>query len=434
MPLLFVAILALVFIPFTILAQTDSQSVQAQCFDTLKENMGEVDTFASGTEYLEQLSYQDLEPKFSKKYKTLSSFGTSISVDEARFATRLHSFGESTGYIHPPQTIFPDSYRSESWSTTTKQNIVAEEYIIDDSGVEHFIGCFFARMTSADLMAVTADNYTGGVPGMSFLKVAPDQSYKAWYSQTTFLDRATQPSVTWDNMFIYPQKTTNPYFNKYDLAETYPSVGVTGFGFLGLLGQSRSEAREENVNESREQEVTQDVEVEVQQPATPVVPSSAINTFPLAAYFEAVQNEFPEFAKLLSVRGTIKYGTFIEIISNPSPDPEIAKFFNVTFSSPVLQSYFLNKSVAMEGVESISNPELDRLLLLVQNGDWTIQKIKQGSSIDTLVFSLPETEVVSYPATSESPQAHYQYQLIIAVCLSTILIIIYLVRQRKKLI
>jgi hypothetical protein len=153
----------------------------------------------------------------------------------------------------------------------------------------------------------------------------------------------------------------------------------------------------------------------------------------VAQYFDAIQIKFPEFANLLSIGGTIKYGTLKSILSNPNPNPELIKFLNVAFNSPELNSYYLNKNIPEEGVESFANPELDRLLLLVQNGDWAIEKIEQGNSIDTLVFNSPADEITQPPIVPEQPQSPYQYLAVIGVGLAFIIIMVLLLRSRKEL-
>ncbi len=413
------------------LVEAEEQSIQERCFTALKQNMSEVGVFGDGVEYLEKVTYPDLEVQFSEKYKTLSSFGSPIVIDEPRFVTRLHSFGEQTGYIHPPQTFFPDSQKSEVWSAPAKQNIIGEEFIIDSLGVEHFISCFFVRMTANDLQAVTADRYMGDGPGLSLMKVSSDQSYKAWYASTPSFDRAMLPLVNWEKMFIYPQVANNSYFNKYAVAEAYPAFRVDNFSFLSPLSpQITADAA---IAGGRGELVSED---QNRLPATSSESVAGPEKYPLAQYFEAVKKLFPEFASDLSIRGVVSYDTFKEIITNPNA--EMAKFLNIAFVSPELSTYFLHKNTPVNGVESFANSELDRLLLLVQNGEWTVNKIKEGASLDTLVYESSETVInPTLPTTAQTQgQLSFVQRYLLAISVGSVLLISMLLLWsfRKKVI
>lgn len=402
-------------------AQAPEVSVEEQCYVTLKDNMRETTMLVGGAEYLDKLSYQDLESQFSKKYKTLSSLGVGIGIDEPRFATRLFSFGEPTGYVHPPQTIFPDSQQSEAWSTTTKQYIMAEEYIIDDAGTEHFLSCFFIGMTAPDLLNVTAENYIADAPGISLLKMAPDKSYKAWYASVPSFAKGMEPLVTWEKMFIYPQAATNPYFDKYTVAEAYPANAVEDFSVLQFLGRQYLKVEEFDQNTNSVVTKYMDIESgeELTTPASilPVVRSGVNRVHPLTSYYQAIEAAFPEFAKLLSVSGTIKFNTFIELVTGQNQNPELAKFMDAFMRAGQYNEYYKLKQDPKTN-DSAESPLFDRVIPLLQHGEWTVAKLKAGAQFDTLVYAEEAPAVPVTPAPETAP-SKLVYVLALLVALLT---------------
>ena len=140
MPLLFLALVALIFNPLTSHAQVGDTAVQAQCFDTLKGNLLEATLFEEPLLVLADLTYEDVQRQFSEKKSTLQSFF--ITVDEPILSTRIASFGRQTGYTHPPKSIFPSYLESETWGGPVKEYVIGEEYVTDPNGVEHFVDCF----------------------------------------------------------------------------------------------------------------------------------------------------------------------------------------------------------------------------------------------------------------------------------------------------
>ena len=55
-----------------------------------------------------------------------------------------------------PSRPTPDA---DLWIAPAKQNIFSEEYVIDEKGQRHFLGCAIFTISSDDLMNVTSENY-----------------------------------------------------------------------------------------------------------------------------------------------------------------------------------------------------------------------------------------------------------------------------------
>lgn len=214
-------------------AQEPDTSVQAQCFATLKENMKEVSAFSVPLNLISTTTYTDISSKFGPVRKTLQSFD--ITVDKNILGIRLYSFGNQTGYVHPPKSVLPVSSKSETWGDSIKEYIIAEEYITDQQGKEHFTNCLFLQVASDNLLQVTQDNYAYDMPSISLTKDIKDGQYKTWYNEITSFNYQNKPFVTWKKLFVYPKATQNTYFNRYDVFNTYPTNKVTNFNVLDFF-------------------------------------------------------------------------------------------------------------------------------------------------------------------------------------------------------
>lgn len=385
---IFAAAILIAVVPGSVFAQGAGVTQEEQCYDTLKANMAETSLWNDALSQIATTTYADLA--FSPKYKNLSSFG--IETDQGVITMRLFSFGRQTGYQHPPEFPFPSSYKSDEWTTPSKEYIIAEEYVTDPQGSEHFLDCAFIQIASDDLMGVTRDRYFYDGAGISLTKDASDGSYKAWYSENPSFDYQDKPFVTWKRLFIYPQSTRNSYFDKYDVADAYPANKVSSLDVLGFLANSPIQVEDYNrdTGTSTIKYLVQDARGNVTQvdpPAAlmPVAPTGIdIPAFPLASYYQAIENQFPDFAKLLSIRGSLKYDTFKQLIIEPNLNPEVGKFLSALTNYQQLASYYLAKQQSAKNGMTITNPDLDGLLYAMQNGDAAVQALENGATLATL--------------------------------------------------
>ncbi len=357
------------------------QSSRAQCFSTLKDNLTEAGIFTDPLVELNKMSYQDIEPKFSQNYKSLTSFG--IELDKGNIEMRVYSFGQQTGYIHPPKLPFPSSYESDTWIGPTKEFIVAEEYVIDASAQKHFITCSFFSIGAEDLLKVTRENYSYDGAMVSLAKTASDSSYKAWYSKNTSFDYQDKPFVNWTRLFIYPKSTQNTYFDKYSVADAFPANKVQSFDVLKFFLKNIIEIRDyDEAGAAQVKYLTPDsngnfVEANNPQELLPINPEGVNKMFPLATYYQAIQNHFPEFASTLSLRGTLKYDTYKQLLSAQKVNPEIGKLLSTLTDPRQLARYSLDKeSKAQQGME-VSDPEMDKILSEVKDVDAIVSRISQ---------------------------------------------------------
>ncbi len=431
---IFTVLSLVILIPQLVFAQT-SPSVQEECFTLLLENMKETTLMETEVEYLSELSYSELESEFSKKYKTTSSLGVGIGLDEPHFSTRLFSFGEPTGYTYPRSSFLPESTKSEAWSTTTRQYIVAEEFVTDLSGNEHFIGCFFIGIEGADLLSLTSDNYAGDMPGISLFKVAGDASYKAWFAETPSVDKAGKPLVTWNKVFVYPQATKNSYFDKYTVAEAFPANKVVDFSVLSFLSKDfvKVEDFDENTGLAHKyfDPVTNE-ELDAPEELRPVMGDGIDLIYPYATYYQAIEAAFPEFGSLLSIRGTLKYKTFIELVTSAESNPELQKFMDAFARFDQYNQYYKIKQGTNAAVAE--SPEFDRIIPLLQNGDWTVAKIKEGATFETLVYQVLKSEVASVDNEIKSDNKSERFTPYVLLLIPVLLGVYLLYRWRKGVV
>ncbi len=379
---LFSLVGVLLVVPFFVgAAPTSDQSSRAQCFSTLKENLTEAGIFTEPLLELNKMSYQDIEPKFSQNYKGLTSFG--IELDKGNIEMRVYSFGRQTGYIHPPKLPFPSSYKSDAWIGPTKEFIVAEEYVVDPSEQRHFIDCAFFSIEADDLSKVTRENYAYDGAMVSLTKTAPDSSYKAWYSENISFDYQDNPFVNWKRLFIYPKSTQNAYFDKYSVADAFPANKVQSFDVLKFFFEDLIVIHEyDETGAAQVRYMTHDskdnlVEANTPKELLPINPEGVNKLFPLATYYQAIEDHFPEFAKALSLRGTLKYNTYKELLSVQNVNPEIWKLLSALRDHRQLAKYSLDKeSKANQGME-VSDPEMDRILSEVKDADAVVSRISQ---------------------------------------------------------
>lgn len=117
--------------------------------------------------------------------------------------------------------------------------------------------------------------------------------------------------------------------------------------------------------------------------------------YPRATYYQAIEKKFPEFGSLISMKGSVKYSTFKKIMFEKNPNPEAIKFLQLVGNSTKLDAYYFDTNKK-------TDPELDRLISLVQNGDWTIGKILNGENLATIHYGQDKTEGQDIKETSDN--------------------------------
>ena len=379
-------------VPSLASAQTSASSDQAtrtQCFATLKENMAEAEIFSEPLTTLATTTYADIEPKFSAYYKNLSSFG--VETDKGDLEMRMYSFGRLTGYVHPPKMPFPSSYKSDMWSEPTKEFIVAEEYAVDPTAQKHFIDCVFFSLGGDDLSKITRENYAYDGAMVSLIKTPPDNSYKAWYSENTSFDYKNNPFVDWRRLFIYSRSTQNSYFDKYDVADAFPANKVQSFGILKfflnnlITVQDYDQTGVATVKYMTPNGSGKLVQINAPKEVLPINPEGVNNIFPLTTYYQAIEDHFPNFAKDLSLRGTLKYDTFKQLILEQNLNPETGKLVSAIIDPRQIVAYGLDKESKEKQGMNVSDPEKDGLLLAARDADTAVKLLTQkGVTLENL--------------------------------------------------
>jgi len=356
--------------------------VRSQCFATLKENMSEAKIFSKPLEELQKLTYETLEPKFSENYKQLSSFG--LELDKGIIEMRVYSFGRQTGYIHPPDLPLPSSTKSDKWESATKEFIVAEEYVTDQEDKKHFLNCVFFSIGSENLLDVKNERYLYDGEMTSLAKVAKDGSYKAWYSENISFDYNDKPFVEWKRLFVYPKLTQNDYFNRYDIAEVFPANSVESFEVLEFFLLQTMKIQDIDASGlTKTKYLTQDkdgkmVEIEAPKEFSPFVASAQSEFeayFPLANYYQAIENMFPKFAERLFVRGTLKYDTFKKLFLIKEDNKEAKDLFFGLNDYRSLAAYYSDKNNKEKEGMKVSDPEKDALLVTLSDAESVAQKL-----------------------------------------------------------
>ncbi|TAN36672.1 hypothetical protein EPN27_01495 [Patescibacteria group bacterium] len=372
-----ILIFGIILFPFVSLAS--EQDVRAQCFSTLRENMEEAKIFSTPLQELKKMSYGELEPMFSVNYKNLSSFG--IEIDRGDLEMRLYSFGEQTGYVHPLDLPIPASIKSDKWKEPAKEFIVAEEFIVDQESKKHFLNCAFFTISSSDLLGVTSDRYLYDGPAISITKVSKEGDYKAWYSENISYDYSNKPFVTWKRLFIYPKLTQNDYFNRYDVAEVFPANKAESFDVLKFFLEPILQIQEYDSAGSLKTAyfkiISEEEEVRVSPPEEliPPVPAESNKEFPLSAYYQAIENMFPQFAERLALRGALKYDTFKRLSSVTEKSDETTNLLNIINDYRGLAVYDLDKKAKEKEGMNVSNPEMEASLQLMMNAETVAQDI-----------------------------------------------------------
>jgi hypothetical protein len=364
---------------------TSSRPVREQCFASLKDDLREARIFDVPLAEMDTLTYATLETQFSRLYTGLSSFG--IETDKAQFAMRVYDFGSQTGYVHPPYAPLPVVERSEAWATATKQFIIAEEYVIDPEGKPQFIDCAFLSIASDDLLQVTRERYSSDGPMASLLKTTPDASRKSWYSQNTSFDHSGNPLATWKRLFVYPSGAQNPYFDKYSVIEAFPAHKVDSFAVLGFFDQEMLLIEEYNPGSGGmdmtfliQGEGTSTIEAVAPVELLPLVPKGADRVFPLASYYAGIESRFPQFAETLSIRGTLKYITFKELITRTDMNEESKKLLNALIDPRRVSQFVYERTRNGENGAILTDPEFEGLILAFKDADTAMLQLEQPNT------------------------------------------------------
>lgn len=299
-----VRLLACLSLCFPILF-VEAASVQEACFETLKENMAEIGAFEKVASDLSNKAYGEV--KFSPYYKNMSSFG--VTLDEPLFDVRIYDWGVKTGYVHPPQSPFPSSTKSDTWKRPARQNIYAEEYIRNEAGKRQFLGCAYFQILGPDLKAITRDRYLYDGELMSALKVAPD--YKAWYNENFSFGLEGEHFVTWKRLFVYPKSTQNDYFDKYSVAAGIPANSIESFAVLNPSKGTEDGDAVEFVSYNPNGKINV-MSNEALQPVR--WPENEV--FPMNTYYQAIEAQFPKMSERLSIHGAVSYETYKDLISH----------------------------------------------------------------------------------------------------------------------
>jgi len=64
------------------------------------------------------------------------------------------------------------------------------------------------------------------------LKKDDNLDYKAWYNENVSYNYDSEIFVTWNRLFIYPKETENNYFDRYKIADSFPTNISTNFDSL----------------------------------------------------------------------------------------------------------------------------------------------------------------------------------------------------------
>jgi hypothetical protein len=275
----------------------DSASIitQEQCFTQLQSSIASIPSFSSVHEKIKVLNYADVQGEFSSYYKNISSFGVDLRSPD--FDMRVYSFGRDTGYQHPPFSPFPTYTLSDKWEEPAKEYIIAEEYVRNSETNERiFLSCALMSIESMNLKGVTSERYLYDGALTSVRYTSEDKSFKAWYSSNDSYDHEGRNFVTWRRLFIYPQATVNPFFDKYSVADAFPARTTNN---LADIKRYRSP---EHTPETRDL-------------LFPPELKGYDTVFSLNSYYQAIENSFPQFGSKLALRGVLQYNTVKELLA-----------------------------------------------------------------------------------------------------------------------
>lgn len=314
--------------------QQPSSAVPAACFETLKAEALEIADFATAADELEGLNYQSLESGFSRFYQGRSSFG--IDVDSSIFDMRVYSFGQQTGYVHPPYSPFPVGTQSESWKAPAREFIVAEEYVRRPDGERQFLGCGFFRIAGMDLKAITSESYLydGDLVSIKTQK----GSDKLWYNFNDSFNADDERLGYWYRLFVYPKATQNSYFSRYEVFSSFPGNEVSDFSMLSSEGI--------------------DARIESGAGFSELEPVVVEGPFFLNNYYQAIVNRFPEFGERLALRGFLEYENLQKVLA--SPDAAAVNYvWDTVLDARDITTYALKKQ---KGELAGSDPLYDSVL------------------------------------------------------------------------
>ena len=395
-----------------------ANEVQEQCFEDLKINMQEIVYFGDGRDDVSSMSYSDLESKFSRNYKNMSSFG--IDLDEALFELRIYTFGQQTGYIHPPYSPYPIYEKTDKWDEAAKEYIVAEEYVTLPTGEKQFLSCSFMQIEAQDLMKVTSENYLWDGDIISVIQVN-GEDYKVWYNENESFDPEGNPLVTWRRLFVYPKATQNDYFNKYDVLDQFPTNVVENLKDMYLLdangeiyqfadGEWRPEWEWANAmldGSSRlyvNDEDGQVIEYLWDEDLAPVEKEGLDQIFALNSYYQAIENKFPEFSEKMAIRWVVHYDTLKEVLAT-GDDDDFAYVWETVLDPRAITVYALEKkNGTLQEEDAFYEDELSNIDKIESNILSIINASSTGET-DTTQTGMIDDDDEDYSSSSEDPFA-----------------------------
>lgn len=344
-------------------AAASPEEIRESCFAEIQESLLEIGIFNDAFEHLNGREYKHMERKFSPFYKNMSSFG--VDLDEPRFDIRIYDWGAQTGYIHPPLSPFPSSKQSDIWEKPAKQNIYAEEYIRDEDGKRHFLGCAYFQIEGSDLSTITRERYLYDGDLMSVTK--NHGLHRVWYNQNLSFDLEDKHFVTWKRLFVYPSEAQNAYFNRYQILDAMPSNQVENFKNLFPVneeGDGVTYIAYESMGRI----------ASTSNPDLMPVEWEENEIFPFNSYYQAIESTFPEVADSLSIHGALSYNGFKKLLAHRDGTErnsiwsvavdtrDVTRYYiqkhtgQLEEESPVFESFLARIPKLEESVESIVKP------------------------------------------------------------------------------
>lgn len=331
----------------------EKNELQSKCFNTLKLNISEIWIFEKPYQVIKKMNYNDI--KFSRYYKNMSSFW--IDLDKPLFEIRLYSFWKQSWYIHPPYSPFAIWTKSEKWDFATKEYIIAEEYIKIPNWNKQFISCSFMQLSAEDLMKVKAEDYLYDWEIISLLKNNNNLEYKAWYNENVSYNYENKILWEWNRLFIYPKETQNDYFDRYKIANSFPTNISTNFDAL-----NKEKIKDKWIWDWPIRVYIQNENWKIQKyispsELSPIKQQWNNKIFPLFWYYQDIENSFPEFSKNIALRWELHFDTLKKIISTKE-NSKYAHIWNTILYSKDFTKYMKAKK------------------------DWNINKIFQSWEVD----------------------------------------------------
>lgn len=399
---------------------------KSHCYTILKENLAELHIFADAEKTLRNLPYPKLKEVFSPYYKNISSFGVDLS--DPNFEMRLYSFGEQTGYVHPPQGPFPLTTKSDEWENPVKQNIIAEEYLKTPQGGRLFLGCAFFQIESDDLESVTNDRYVYDGELMGAIKI--HENYKAWYNENESFDEDDTRFVKWKRLFVYPKFTQNEYFSKYDVLDGMPANRVESFEVVFPPLPEGEERVDYVVYEAGGRVAS------TSNQALAPVRVEGNEVFPFNSYYKAIEAAFPEFSELLSIKGALSYTAFRKLLLLGNDAYE-----NALWSTIVDTKEITAYAIGKEKGTTKEDPVMESLIAWIPELESRVEKlvvpemVEPDVEIEEPEYVDPEAlevEEIGVEASQKASLQDYWIVLLVLGGLVVVVLLLYFLFKKKN--